>query len=136
MAFVHGKSASVTIVDATPASRDISSYLNKAEIDRSFDLADVSTFGVNAHAYLPGLQDNQIPLDGIYDSTGVTYLQSVFNAGTATTFTYGPAGTVTTNVKFSGTAILETLKITGAVNDAIQISASLRVTGPVTSGTY
>lgn len=136
MAFVHGKNAQTTL-----GGFDISAYLNKSELDQALELADVTTFTVNqtvqaARQYLGGLYNRQLPIDGIYDTTGFGSLSTMFNAGTAQAYTYGPAGTASGSYKQTGSAYIDSLKVVAQVGDAIQISGNLTITGTVVNTTF
>ena len=56
--------------------------------------------------------------------------------GTTAAFTYGPQGTTTGLVKYTGSAIVQKYQIKTGVGGAGTFSATLQVTGAVTRGVY
>ena len=66
MAFIHGKGTVVVL-----NGYDMSQYVNKASIGATLDAPDVTTFGKNAHVYLPGgVRDGAIGLEGFWTGPG------------------------------------------------------------------
>lgn len=135
MAFNHGSKSAFILDDGTGSDRDISGYLSSAGLSRVRDTAETSGLGDTAKEYLYGLQDATIPLEGHWDPTVDNYLNLVYAAATAVPFSYYPAGTASGNIIYSGTCLITSYEITGAVDDRQAISGELQVTGAVTRGT-
>lgn len=135
MAFVHGKDAVFKV-----GSTDLSAYLNQADLDQSVDMAETSTMGVEAKTFISGLSEAKITVAGFYDSTGTTGPDAVLNplvgSDTSSTFEYGPEGSTSGKIKFSGSCYVTSYKFTAPVGDVVGFSAEFQVTGAVTRGTY
>jgi len=104
--FTHGKNATVLA-----NGYNLSPYFNSVTASGSSDTAEVSTFGNNSKAYIPGLKDATFSVEGYYDATAGAVDQSVSAMlGTETVWTtvmsadaigargYG-AGTIGTSVE-------------------------------------
>lgn len=122
-------------------TKDVSPYLTDVSFERDNDTHDVTTFGSTAHSYIAGLVDGKITLNGLWDKTTLVGTQTVFNAaigGTAAgyAFIYGPEGSTTGNVKYSGTAVVESYSESAPVADIVKVSVTLRISGAVTTGVY
>jgi hypothetical protein len=131
MAFSHGSKAVCKVSDSGATLRDVSAYLTSAGSPFSADVADVTALGNLNKAYIPGLKDGKISLAGSWDPTVDGYIYGVLG-GTAAPFEYYPAGTATTNVKYSGSAICTAYDVSSDVGDANKFSAEFQITGAVT----
>jgi hypothetical protein len=129
MAFVHGKNQYVKIGTAV-----ISSQLNSADFPQGAAASEVTGFGSDATQFIPGLKDTSISMSGYFDAATHGVLAG-YN-GTSVAFEYGPGGTAAASVKISGTCVITSVQVTGAVADAVALSISAQVTGAVTNGTY
>lgn len=134
MAAVHGSKAKFSVQDSGSTNRDLSAYLTSAGLPRSADTAEVSTLGVTSKAYIPGLKDGTIPIEGPYDATVDGYLAGIL--GMSRTFTYDPQGTTPTGTPhYSGSAILTSYEASTPVDDAGTFTAEFQITGDVTRTT-
>lgn len=131
MSFSHGSKAVLKISDSGNTLRDVSAYLTDAGSPFTADVAEVTALGNLNKAYIPGLKDGKISLSGSWDPTVDGYIYGVLG-GTAAPFEYYPAGTATTNVKYSGSAICTTYDVTSTVSDANKFSAEFQISGAVT----
>ena len=133
MAFIHGKGAAVKV-----ASTDISAFTNSIEWDHEAETHETTTYGKTYKTYFPGLKGAKVSLSGIYDTTATTGLQAVLSPllGTSTTFEFGPEGSASGKVKYSGAAVLASFNISAPVGDMVQWDADLQVSDTVTVGTY
>jgi len=138
MAFVHGKSATFKLHDASASLVDYSPYLNSISFPRSVATADTTTFAVSGSAktYIVGLSDATISLSGLFDAAADATLAGVLGFATALNFEYGPAGSTTGLVKYTGTCLMTSYQTQAAVGDAVQASADLQVTGAITRTTW
>ena len=101
-------------------------------IARSVDTAEVTAFGQNDKAYIAGLRDATIPLEGFADATVDGYLAGILGWGTPVAWEVYPSGSATGLVKYSGSAILTKYETQTSVSDAVKISGELQVTGAIT----
>lgn len=131
--FAHGKSAVFNINDASANKRDISNVINSTALSRSAETAEVTALGNASKAYIPGLKDATISLEGMADVTTSGYLDGVL--GVATAWEFYPAGDIAGQVKYTGTGILTSLETSAEVGGAVSISGEMQVTGDVTRTT-
>lgn len=133
MAKVHSKSSKFKW-NGIELSDDVLSV----SFDRNIEEADVTTLGSTAKEFLVGLTDNMLELEGFWGtgaSEAHTALAADFAAGTSRAWSFGPAGVG--GVSYDGTAAYITaFNVTAAVGNAVAFSASIRVTGLPTVGTY
>jgi hypothetical protein len=130
--FAHGKSAVFKINDGSTL-RDISDVVNSSALSRSAETAEVTALGNNSKAYIPGLKDATISIEGMADITTSGYLNGVL--GVSTAWEFYPAGTAAGQVKYSGNGILTSLETSAEVGGAVSISGEVQVTGDVTRAT-
>ena len=133
MAFVSAKSAQFTL-----AGTDISSYIDSiGGIDNSTDMLETTSFGATSKTFVGGLRNgSKITISGKWDSALHTTINALLGSATSSAWVYGPAGTTTGNVKFSGSCFVESYEPAAQVAGLVTWSASLQVTGNVTIGTY
>lgn len=128
--FSHGKSAVFKIADSGATLRDVSSVVNTASLSRSAETAEVTALGNSSKAYIPGLKDATISVEGMADVTTSGYFDGVL--GTTTTWEYYPAGTGSGQVKYSGSGILTSFETSAEVGGAVSVSGEVQVSGDVT----
>lgn len=132
--FVHGKSTDFQIDDTGGTIRDISNTLTSVDFPETIDTAETTAFGSTSKSYIVGLRDATISVSGIWDATVDSYFIGTEPASRS--FVYGPAGSTSGNVKYSGECILTSFSISNPVGDVVTFSADFQVTGDVTRGTY
>lgn len=128
--FTHGKEAVFKIDDSAGTLRDISDVLNSVSISREADTAEVSVLGTDDKAYISGLRDATISIEGMSDVTTEGYLTGVL--GVVTDFEFYPAGEGVGQVKYTGTAILTSFESASELGGAVTVSGEFQVTGGVT----
>lgn len=133
MAFVSAKSAQFTL-----AGTDISTYVDTVGgVDNATDMLETTTFGASSKTYIGGLRNGStISISGKYDSALHTVVAALLGSASSSAWVYGPAGTTTGNVKFSGSCFVQSYEIGAQVANVLTFTASLQVTGAVTVGTY
>ena len=139
--FRHGKNTAFKLDNAAGTLVDISTALTSLNFPRTIETADTSAFGTSAKTYVVGLSDSKISAQGMFDATTDAQIAAVIaaiDAGTLATasFEYGPEGTTSGRVKYSGEALVTGYEITGAVGDMVAANLELQVTGAVTRGTW
>lgn len=135
MVAAHGSKAQFSVEDASDQVRDLSSYLTSAGMPRSADTAEVSTLGMTSKAYIPGLKDGTIPIEGPLDATIDGYLDGLLGFETPRAFTYDPQGTGTGTPHYSGECFLTAYEPSTGVDDAGTFTGEFQITGDVTRGT-
>jgi hypothetical protein len=132
--FVHGKSTDFQVDDTGGTIRDISNTLTSVDFPETIDTAETTAFGATSKSYIVGLRDASISISGIWDATVDGYFIGTEPASRS--FVYGPAGSTSGNVKYTGEAIMTSYGISNPVGDSVTFSADFQVTGDVTRGTY
>jgi hypothetical protein len=133
--FVHGKSADFQIDDTAGTIRVISDVLNSIDFPETVETAETTAFGSTAKSYIVGLTDSTLSISGMWDATVDGYLKGGAEPASRS-FVYGPAGSTTGLVKYSGECIMTGFNKGNAVGDVIPLSVDFQVTGTVTRGTY
>lgn len=142
MATIHGKDAAFLIEDSAASTlRDISSQLTSISFSRSNDNHDTTTFGKEGHTFSNGLTNGTITLEGFWDKTATTgsatVLDSLVGLDALTVgWEYGPEGSTSTNVKYSGECVLSSLDFSEPVADLVTFTCTLQISGDVTKGTF
>lgn len=138
MAFVHGKSAHLSIDNSSGNLVDYSTYLDDIGFPRDVETAETTTFGVagSAKTYIVGLSDATISASGKFDATADATLAGVLGQATPLDFEYGPAGNGSGAVKYSGSCIMTSYEVSASVGDVVSASADFQVTGQITRGTF
>lgn len=132
--FAHGKSTDFAIDDTGGSSRNISDTLTDVSFPQTVDTAETTAFGSSNKSYIVGLKDTTISVSGIWDATVDGYISGTEPA--SRTFIYGPAGTTSGNVKYTGEAIMTNYAVSNPVGDVVTFTADFQVTGAVTRTTY
>ena len=132
--FAHGKSTDFAIDDTGGSSRNISDTLTDVSFPQTIDTAETTAFGSSNKSYIVGLKDTTISVTGIWDATVDGYLSGTEPA--SRTFIYGPAGSTSGNVKYTGEAIMTNYSQSNPVGDVVTFTADFQVTGAVTRTTY
>jgi hypothetical protein len=140
MSFEPGKGAVFLIDDATLALKDISAYINSADFNRDVDTPESTTFGNNDRTYIPGLAGATLSISGFWDSTATTgpddVLQQNVGKATTSTFNYGPQGSVTGDIVYTGECILTSYVVSAPVDGIVSFTADFQVTGAVSRDTW
>lgn len=126
---------------------DYSSSVKSVKLSRNGETFDVTTFGNAAKKWVKGLTDAQLDVEFFYSAAMFTALQNLlgYTSG-GISFQYGPEGTTSGNVKISQTGTLNSSTGVGLVLEKVDdntdvgavkmLSATFRVSGAMTFGTY
>jgi hypothetical protein len=136
MAFKHGKNASFKVDNSGGTLTDISSYLNEVSLPRSIETGETTSFGNSAKTYLVGLSDATLSVSGTWDATLDAHLAGIIGQAASVSFEYGPEGTGTGAIKYTGEAFLTSFETSSPVADVVTFSAEFQVTGTITRGTF
>jgi hypothetical protein len=141
MAFVHGKDIDFQLDDASGTIRAVKGYLNSVTgLPGGRGLSETTAFGDQGQRNIPGLAVVWFSIAGHFDTTASVGIATVLNGlrtATATaSFIYGPEGSATGKVKYSGECWLTECNVDAAVSDRVPISATFAVDGTVTVGVY
>jgi predicted secreted protein len=106
----------------------------------SRDMIDKSSAGATARTFVPGLQNNTFTINGIWDDTtstgSATVLGTIADDTATRAFIFGPEGSTTGDVKYSGNAYVTAFTISEAYDGIAEFAASFQVDGAVTVGTF
>jgi hypothetical protein len=141
VAFVHGKDAVFSLDDSTGTLRLIKAYLNQVSgLPGARGLSEVTAFGDGGQKNIPGLAINAFSIAGHADFATATAIGQLLNGLRTTTatssFEYGPEGSTTGKVKYTGECWMTDYEVAASVSDKVSISASFSVDGLVTVTTY
>lgn len=141
MAFKAGKDAWIGLDSVAASLTNISAYADNVSLPQSVDPVEVTVFGSGNKAFVPGLADGgQISLSGPSDvalGTFISALKAAQAAGSSTsTFTYGPGGSVSGQIKQDAEVYIQAYNVTTGVGGRAEYSATLQITGAVTNGTW
>ena len=134
--FRHGKSTVFKVDNSGGTLTDISNTLTDVSFPQTIETAETTSFGSSAKTYIVGLTDSSISASGNFDATVDAHLAGIAGQAATVSFEYGPEGSTSPNVKYTGEAILTSYEKSGAVGDVVTYSAEFQVTGVVTRGTY
>ena len=139
--FRHGKGANFQLGNSSNVLQDLSSVVNAVDLPKKIDSSETTAFGLSAKTYIVGLQDATVKVDGMYDATTDAQIIGVIGAIDAGTISsvnwqYGPEGTTTGRVKYSGAGIITSYDVKSGVGDVVGFSLELQVTGAITRGAF
>ena len=134
--FRHGKSTVFKVDNAGGSLTDISTTLTDVSFPQTIETAETTSFGSSAKTYIVGLSDSTVSVSGNFDATVDAHLAAIAGQAATVSFEYGPEGSTSTYIKYSGEAILTSYEKSGAVGDVVTYSAEFQVTGAVTRGTW
>lgn len=131
--FRHGRNTGFAILDASSAYRDMSTALREVNFPITLGTADTTAFGSAVRTFVVGIKNGTFSVSGMFDATNDGYFQGIYGLAGAPGqgFIYGPEGTATGLVRYSGTAILTDYEVKGGVDAMVAISAKFQVTGAI-----
>lgn len=132
--FVHGKATNFSLDDTGGTSRDLSDSLTSVDFPETIDTAETTAFGATSKSYIVGLRDATISISGLWDATVDGYIIGTEPA--TRTFIFGPAGSTSGYVKYTGECILTNYAVSNPVGDVVTYSIDLQCTGGVTRTTF
>lgn len=141
MAFKAGTTSAFYLSNVAGALQNLSSYSDNISFPQSTEMIDVSAFGTNSKAFIPGLSDGDtITMSGPYDVTIHTHLTAL-RAGqvagsAAAAYIYGPGGSVASQARTAGSLFVQSYNTTTSVSGRVEYTASLQITGAVVNGTF
>ena len=134
--FRHGKSTAFKVDNSSGTLTDISNTLTDVTFPQTIETAETTAFGASAKTYIVGLTDSTISVSGTWDATVDAHLAGILGQAASVSFEYGPEGSTSTYIKYSGECYLTSYEKSGSVGDAVKYSAEFQVTGAVTRGTW
>ena len=134
--FRHGKNASFKVDNSGGTLTDISNTLNSVGFPREIETLETTSFGSSARSYVVGFSDATISVEGSFDATVDAHLAGILGQDASVSFEYGPEGTATGAVKYTGEALMTSYETAAGVSDIVTYSAEFQVTGAITRGTF
>jgi len=135
--FRHGKSAVFKIgssgVPGTATA--ISDAVREITFPRSVETGETTSFGSSAKTYLVGLSDATISISGVFDATYDAQLAGLAGID-GVAFEYGPSGSTTGMIKYTGSCVLTSYELSSPVGDVVTFTAQFQVSGAITRATY
>lgn len=126
---------------------DYTSSVKSVTFSRSGENLDVTTFGNAAKKYIKGLTDASLSVEFFYSTAVITALNNLvtYTAG-GVSWQYGPEGSSSGNYKITQTGTLNTSTGVGLICESIDdpvevggvmmVSATFKISGAITFGTY
>ena len=141
MTFFDSKVSKFRIDDTGGVLRDLSAYITEVRgLPGSRELNEVTALGDSGVKFIPGLEDVAITLNGLFDDTATSGPDAVLGPlrthGSAVDFEYGPEGSSTGDIKYSGTCWVLSYELRSRVGNRVEWLAALQVEGTVTRGTF
>lgn len=137
----HGYNLYFAIEDSAGTTiRNVSANCNSVDFNRSADVHEDTTFGKRSKTKKGGLKDGQISIAGFWDKTALTGTETVFDSLVGVfepvDWEYGPEGNTAGMVKKSGKGVLSAYNISEPVGDLIAFTATVDISGDVTTGVF
>jgi len=141
MALFDSKTAKFLLDDTGATQRDLSAYITEVGgLPGSRALNEATALGDSGATFHPGLENVTISISGQYDDTATTGPEAVLGPlrthTAAVDFEYGPKGSSSTFLKYSGTCWVTEFTVDASVGSLVMWSASLQVEGVVTRGAF
>lgn len=137
----HGKGAVFSLDDVGTTLRNISGHVdNVSGLPGAAALSEVTSFGDAGERFIRGLQGLTFTVSGQFDTaatTGsITVLNGLRTATATSSFEYGPEGSSSGKIKYSGECWMESFTVDASVKDKVPFSATFRLDDGLTVGTY
>jgi len=141
MAFKAGKDAFFLLDSVAGSASNLTAYIDQVSLDQPVEALEVSVFGSNAKAYLPGLSDGgQVSFSGPLDvalGTFIAALKAGHAAGSASsTIDFSPAGSVSGLIRQQAEGFVTSYSVSSSVSGRVEYSATMQITGAVTNSTW
>ena len=134
--FRHGKNAVFKVDNSGGSLTDISDTLNSVSFPREIETLETTSFGSSTRSYVVGFSDATISIEGSFDATVDAHLAGILGQDASVSFEYGPEGSTSPNVKYTGEAFMTSYESSAGVGDIVSFSAEFQITGAITRGTY
>ncbi len=134
--FRHGKNASFKVDNSGGTLTNISDTLNSVTFPREIETLETTSFGSSTRSYVVGFSDATISIEGSFDATVDAHLAGILGQEASVSFEYGPEGTASGAVKYTGEAFMTSYETSAGVGDIVTYSAEFQVTGAITRGTF
>jgi hypothetical protein len=134
--FRHGKTASFKVDNSGGTLTDISDTLNSVTFPREIETLETTSFGSSNRSYVVGFTDATVSIEGSFDATVDAHLAGILGQDASVSFEYGPEGTTSGRVRYTGEALMTSYETSAGIGDIVSYSAEFQVTGAITRGTF
>lgn len=114
--------------------------LREVSHPRSVDTAETSAFGTFDKTFVVGMREGRLSCAGMFSAAAATeidpVLAGILGQEASVTFEYGPEGSTTGRVRYTGECFELSYEISSPINDMVSCSAEFQVTGAVTRNTW
>lgn len=141
MAFQPGFRAFIQLANAAAALQNLSTYADDFGFPQSTETLETTVFGSSVKRFISGLNGGDtVSMSGPLDAVLHSHFGSIKAAQDAGTLgfaiVYGPAGSVATQPKITGTVYVASYAVDTGVGGRVEYSASLQVDGAVVNSTW
>jgi len=140
MPFRHGKNTVLKVGTAAAGQEstlvNLSAYLSEVSFPNEIETAETTTFGSSAKSYVVGLSDNTLSCSGMFDATFDAHIFAALGYETPLDFEYGPEGSATGRIRYTGKCYVTSYEKSGSVGDMVSGNVDFQCTGTITRSTY
>lgn len=136
---VTAKNTSISASDPTnSASINLSGRSNTATMSFTAPAVQVTAFGEEYHTRIgDGIKDWELSVGGFWDGAASNLDEFMFTAeGACISIVYGPGGSETGSVQYSGCAILQDYEVSGELEGGVEWSATVVAASVLNRGTF
>jgi hypothetical protein len=138
---LHGHKSYFAVDDSAGTLRNISACVTSVTFEQDNDTHDSTCFGAEGHTFVVGLTNGKITVVGLWDKSALVGSDTVFNGlagleGTTTSVEYGPEGNTTGQKKKTCETVLESYVESDPVADLVTFTATLQISGSVTTTVF
>lgn len=133
-----GRNTALLIKNAAGCPVNISGRSNTATLSFTSEEVDVTSFGAQYRERIAdALKDWTIEMGGFWDGAASQIDDTLFNILAAcTSVCFGPSGSTTGMVQYSGCAILQDFSVESAVEGAVTFSCTFMAASVLNRGTW
>lgn len=141
MANEHGSVSQILIHDGS-SLRNISPYVKTIDNNQSRDANDTTCKGATGKTYRGGLTDGEVRITGLWDDTASVGTRTVFgvikatSTGNIQSIEVGMEGIATGDIKETFAGVLTQYDESSPVDDLVAFTATIKISGAVTIGTF
>ncbi len=138
MARVSGRDAHLLVIDSESASRNLGGRSNSVTLNLTSEEVDVTSFGALwRERVADALRDWTLDIAGFWDGAASQLDGILYGIHAAcTSLCFGPSGSTSGNIQYSGCVILQDFVIETAVDGAVTWTATFQSASQLNRGTY
>jgi len=140
MSFYHGKNQTFKLDNAAGTLQTLTTYVDGVDLDTGVDMGETTTANAEDKTFVSGQAEHDLSITGKWDDTTTTgpdaILQGLAGNETSSTFEWGPGGSTTGKVKYTGECFMTGYKRSAPVGGVVTYTADFKITGAVTRTTW